>query len=327
VRCGRCSIRYVRAVASSLAAERSVPPVLGRRRFGCRQGIGREREWLGSWASSVEDARFGRKGEQMIRRINADRAYGRGIVGSILVAVLISTSFSGVSGAAPSDDVDPQVIRDWNATMVATIVVDAGKANAEAFMWFGFVQAAVYNAVVGITRDYELYQWDRRGSRKASPEAAAAAAAHDVLLNYFPGSQARLDAQLVSSLAGVTDGSAERQGVKYGQAAAAHLIELRSPERADHLRPGARRGRVAADATGIRAVLRPVARSGQAADDDVVHAVPSGTTPGVDIRAVHGGLQRSQGTRGEGQPDADGAADPDGDVHDRRRDRAVSGRP
>jgi hypothetical protein len=163
----------------------------------------------------------------MIRRINAHRAYGRGIVGSILVAVLISTSFSGVSGAAPSDDVDPQVIRDWNATMVATIVVDAGKANAEAFMWFGFVQAAVYNAVVGITRDYELYQWDRRGSRKASPEAAAAAAAHDVLLNYFPGSQARLDAQLVSSLAGVTDGSAERQGVKYGQAAAAHLIELR----------------------------------------------------------------------------------------------------
>jgi hypothetical protein len=141
---------------------------------------------------------------------------------------LISTSFSGVSGAAPSDDVDPNVIRDWNATMVATVVGDAGKANAEAFMWFGFVQAAVYNAVVGITRDYELYQWDRRGSRKASPEAAAAAAAHDVLLNYFPGSQARLDAQLVSSLAGVSDGSAERQGVKYGQAAAAHLIELRS---------------------------------------------------------------------------------------------------
>jgi hypothetical protein len=164
----------------------------------------------------------------MIHRINAHRAFGRGIAGSILVVALISTSFSGVSGAAPSDDVDPNVIRDWNATMVATVVGDAGKANAEAFMWFGFVQAAVYNAVVGITRDYELYQWDRRGSRKASPEAAAAAAAHDVLLNYFPGSQARLDAQLVSSLAGVSDGSAERQGVKYGQAAAAHLIELRS---------------------------------------------------------------------------------------------------
>jgi hypothetical protein len=163
----------------------------------------------------------------MVRRINAHRAFGRGIAGSILVVALISTSFSGISGAATSDDVDPQVIRDWNATMVATIVGDAGKANAEAFMWFGFVQAAVYNAVEGITRDYELYQWDKRGSQKGSPEAAAAAAAHDVLLHYFPASQARLDAQLASSLAGVTDGSAEQQGVKYGQAAAAHLIELR----------------------------------------------------------------------------------------------------
>ena len=163
----------------------------------------------------------------MIRRINAHRAYGRGLVGSILVATLIATSLSGVSGAAPSQDVDPQVIRDWNATMVATVVVDAGKANAEAFMWFGFVQAAVYNAVEGITRDYELYRWDKEGPETASPEAAAAAAAHDVLLEYFPGSKARLDAQLATSLAGVTNGSAEQQGVEYGQAAAAHLIKQR----------------------------------------------------------------------------------------------------
>jgi hypothetical protein len=163
----------------------------------------------------------------MTRSSNARRAYGGGIVGFILVVALISTSLSGVSSAAPSDDVDAQVIRDWNATMVATIVVDAGKANAEAFMWFGFIQAAVYNAVVGITRDYELYQWDKRGPQKASPEAAAAAAAHDTLLYYFPGSRTRLDAQLASSLAGVTDGSAEQQGVRYGQEAAAHLIELR----------------------------------------------------------------------------------------------------
>jgi hypothetical protein len=163
----------------------------------------------------------------MIRRINAHRAYGRGIVGSMLVVALISTSFSGVSGAAPSDDVDPQVIRDWNATMVATIVVDAGKANAEAFMWFGFVQAAMYNAVVGITRDYELYQWNKRGPRSASSEAAAAQAAHDVLLHYFPASQGRLDTQLGASLGGVTDGPAKQQGIAYGQAAAAHFIALR----------------------------------------------------------------------------------------------------
>jgi hypothetical protein len=52
------------------------------------------------------------------------------------------------------------VITDWNATAVATIVTDAGKANAEAFLWYAFEQAAVYKAVVGITRCYELYRWD-----------------------------------------------------------------------------------------------------------------------------------------------------------------------
>ena len=38
------------------------------------------------------------------------------------------------------------------------IVVDAGKANAEAFLWYAFEQAAVYNAVNGITGRYELYK-------------------------------------------------------------------------------------------------------------------------------------------------------------------------
>ena len=40
-------------------------------------------------------------------------------------------------------------------------------------MWFGFAQAAVYNAVNGITRRYELYKWDVDGPPGASPQAAA----------------------------------------------------------------------------------------------------------------------------------------------------------
>jgi hypothetical protein len=163
----------------------------------------------------------------MIRTIETRRAWVRAVFGSFLVVALISTSLGGVGGAAASDDADPAVIRDWDATMVATVVVDAGKPNAEAFLWFGFVQAAVYNAVVGITRDYELYEWGKRGPRAASPEAAAAAAAHRLLLHYFPGSQGRLDAQLAASLAGVVDGPAKQQGIAYGKAAADRIIELR----------------------------------------------------------------------------------------------------
>lgn len=158
----------------------------------------------------------------------ATRGVGRRLAAGLVVGSLLVAGMGTAGSAAVSPDADPAVIRDWNATAVATIVVDAGKANAEAFMWFGFVQAAVYNAVEGITREYELYEWNKRGPRSASPEAAAAQAAHDVLLQYFPGSQARLDTQLEASLAGVTDGAAEQQGIAYGAASAEHFIELRA---------------------------------------------------------------------------------------------------
>ncbi len=151
-----------------------------------------------------------------------------GLLACFLGAVLLSTSFSGTGTAAVSTEADPAVITDWNATAVATIVIDAGKANAEALLWYGFTQAAVYNAVVGITRRYELYDWNVRGPRAASPEAAAAAAAHRLLLHYFPASQARLDAALEASLAKVSDGSGEKQGVSYGERAADRIIELRA---------------------------------------------------------------------------------------------------
>jgi hypothetical protein len=157
----------------------------------------------------------------------------RSVLAAALVAVaLLSTSVSSfqASGSPPPAAADPKVIRDWNAVAFDTIIVDAGKANAESFMWFAFEQAAVYNAVVGITRRYELYNWNTRGPRAASPQAAAAVAAHDVLLEYFPASQGRLDTALVASLAEVPDGPAKDQGIGYGERAADRLIELREDD-------------------------------------------------------------------------------------------------
>ncbi len=42
---------------------------------------------------------------------------------------------------------------------------DGVGANAESFIWFAFVQAAVYNAVNGITGEYELYGWNAHGPK------------------------------------------------------------------------------------------------------------------------------------------------------------------
>src|SRR5262249_41213237 len=62
----------------------------------------------------------------------------------------------------------------------------------------------------------------------ASDEAAAAAAAHRVLVNYFPSQQATLDAALAKSLSAiVASQQAKADGVLTGEAAAVTLIAAR----------------------------------------------------------------------------------------------------
>jgi hypothetical protein len=148
----------------------------------------------------------------------------------LLVAVLLASSLGGVPAASASTAAgdDPAVITYWNGVAVATIVVDAGKANAEAFLWYAYVQAAVYNAVVGITGRYEPYKWNPEQPADASPQAAAATAAYRVLLTYFPGSQARLDTAYADSLAMIPDGAAKTRGIKFGERAAGRIIDIRA---------------------------------------------------------------------------------------------------
>ena len=163
------------------------------------------------------------------RGLHSGRFWRRRGVTAFLAAAFLAVSIGGTVDARRGA-ADPAVITDWNATMVATIVTDAGKGNAEGIFWYSFVQSAVYNAVNGITRKYDLYKWHRYGPRSASPEAAAATAAYRVLLYYFPASQVRLDAAYAASLAKIPDSRSKRQGIRYGKHAAAHIIGLRSAD-------------------------------------------------------------------------------------------------
>jgi PAP2 superfamily len=166
--------------------------------------------------------------------------YRLSALSALLAATAVLVSGVALTAALPASafhrpTADPAVITDWNAIAVNTIAGappnGAGLNNAEGIMWFGFVQAAVYNAVEGITGDYNLYDWNERAPIGASPEAAAAVAAHGVLMNYFgtsPTIAANLDAALVTSLARVPDGVPKDQGILYGERAAERLIELRT---------------------------------------------------------------------------------------------------
>jgi hypothetical protein len=152
---------------------------------------------------------------------------------SLGIFVMLILVLFALAPARPAEAVagfEPAVISDWNATAFSALT-DAGKANPEFFMWISFVNAAQYNAVQGITGQFELYHWDVPGPRGAYPEAAAAAAAHRVLLTLFPATQARLDEALATSLAKMPDDEARQEGVWYGQLAGDRILKLRENDR------------------------------------------------------------------------------------------------
>jgi hypothetical protein len=142
-------------------------------------------------------------------------------------------SFGSEVRSVAAQATDANVINDWNATAVNVIVTDAATGAAEAMVYIGYVQAAVYNAVNGITRRYALYKSNATPGPMASPQAAAAAAAHRVLMTYFghvPAAVTRLtDAYAASIGAGPYD-PPTTQGIQYGRQSAEHLIALRAED-------------------------------------------------------------------------------------------------
>ena len=123
------------------------------------------------------------------------------------------------------------VVTDWNATASTTIVTNGGKSPAASSVWFAYSSLAVYDAVNAITGHYQPFYYRVAGPSNASIDAAAAAAAHFVLVNYFPSQEAALDNQFTASLAAITaDASAKAAGVVVGEAAAMAVISARTDD-------------------------------------------------------------------------------------------------
>ena len=112
------------------------------------------------------------------------------VIGITIPAASLADSRTPVTATAG----DPAVISDWNAIAVTALLGDTSKQLPQVFLYLGFVQAAVYDAVVGIEGRYEPYRFDQRAPRRSSAQAAAVAAAHKVLVTYFSYAQATLDA-------------------------------------------------------------------------------------------------------------------------------------
>lgn len=132
-------------------------------------------------------------------------------------ALLIGVFLTGVALA--------DAVTDWNAILRTTITAETPQAQSR---FAAITHLAMFEAGNAITRDYEPYLRTVTAAPDASPEAAAIAAAHQVLSNYFPGSVNTLDADRARSLAAIPDSTAKTAGIAVGQAAGAAIIAQRS---------------------------------------------------------------------------------------------------
>jgi hypothetical protein len=88
------------------------------------------------------------------------------------------------------------------------------------------MHAAMFDAVNSIDGSYTSYLTDVPGSQQASIEAAAAQAAHDVLVGLYPTRVAVFDAELAISLQGI-DANRAQQGIRVGQIVAERMLAAR----------------------------------------------------------------------------------------------------
>jgi len=142
---------------------------------------------------------------------------------SLVTGPVFAALLAGASSLAQN------VVTDWNAIASNTIVVNGGKPSATSSVWFAYTSIAVYDAVNTIHRHFKPFYYSGRAASDASDEAAAVAAAHRVLVNYFPAQQLTLDVMFRNSLARITAATdAKNAGVAVGEAAAAALITARA---------------------------------------------------------------------------------------------------
>ena len=165
----------------------------------------------------------------------------------LALASLASASLASHRSAVAT--LSPQTVLDWNThawtdvsqAMHPREVTPPATRNlfqTEDLLYMSYTQAAVYDAVVAIEGRYQPYGFSLFAPAGASPDAAVAQAAHDVLSYYLagwltPAQVAQLDTWLSDSLAAIPDGQSRTDGISVGRAAAHGIIAIRTNDGRD----------------------------------------------------------------------------------------------
>jgi hypothetical protein len=159
--------------------------------------------------------------------------------------LLVCTTFSNYASMAkassltegdwnsPTSALNPVI--QWNKTLLVIVRTPGAQlATMHSTRSFAIMHAAIYDAVNAIDQRHKPYLVTLPDvPPNASQEAAAAAAAHEVLVALYPAFKDSLDAALQQSLAQIADGKGKTQGIAIGVAVADRILALRSNDGAN----------------------------------------------------------------------------------------------
>src|SRR5229473_7450164 len=154
---------------------------------------------------------------------------GLAVLFEISTGSLLDSEYQNLS-AFPSASKEANPVVEWNRILLGIVRTPGAQApTVHPTRSFAMMHAAIYDAVNAIDRTHQPYLVRLNGvPRSASQDAAAIAAAHQVLIALYPAFKTTLDAELQESLAQIPDGHDKVEGVRIGQTVADRVLALRS---------------------------------------------------------------------------------------------------
>jgi hypothetical protein len=151
-------------------------------------------------------------------------------IAAALAVLITSISFAAVADARPAQrhraraaagPTQPDQVIQWNRTLLQVLQTPGAQpATVHPTRSMAIVHLAIFDAVRAIGRG--------RAPRGASPDAAAASAAHTAMGSLFPSQQAVIDAKFQDSLSQIGGGGRVRRGIRIGAQAANRVLAARA---------------------------------------------------------------------------------------------------
>jgi len=207
---------------------------------------------------------------------------------ALKTAVIGLTLISGVTLARAD------VITDWNKAAIHVMQA----INVAGNPWtrtLAMMHVSMSDSVNAIQDRYGRFTPELPKDPNASAEAAAAAAAREILVRQYPDQKTRIDEAFGATLASVPDGPARAAGIALGEKVAATVFADRQNDATnapDTYRPMTQPG-----------VWVPTTRETLGAAER--QSVPAGSAAGTLERSLCARLQRNQGIGGSDESQAD----------------------